>query len=199
MQHPLPPLPRGALVVISGPSGAGKTTIARAVESHFPTAYFSISATTRQPTPADRPDIDYHFLNNQQFDELVAANAFLEHATFAGNRYGTLREPVLAALDDNRLVILEIDVQGGIAVKAQMPASLGIFILPPSDEALLTRLRARRREPEEAIQRRFAQARHEIVHARDSGAYDHFITNDNLDRAIHETIATINARLAPPA
>lgn len=187
--------PRGVLLIISGPSGAGKTTITRAVERAFPGSLFSVSATTRPRTAADREGVDYHFLSQSAFDELVDKRAFIEHATYAGNRYGTLREPVEAALAEGRLVILEIDVQGAIIVKSEFRDALALFILPPSDGALLQRLRDRKREPEDAIQRRFRIAQQEIATAHTCGVYDRFIINDNLDAAITTAVDAVRARM----
>jgi guanylate kinase len=181
----------GMLLVISGPSGVGKTTITRAIERSIPDAVFSVSATTRPHTPADVEGVDYHFLSPDQFQRRVAAGEFLEHAVYAGNHYGTLRAPVDAQLERGRLVILEIDVQGAKQVKQQMPTAFGIFILPPDEETLLHRLRDRKREDEAIIQKRFAAAREEIAEARRCGAYDAFITNDNLERAIEEALTHV--------
>ena len=176
----------GMLLVISGPSGVGKTTITRAIERTVPDAAFSVSATTRPKTDADVEGVDYTFLTPDRFDELVAQDAFLEHATYAGNRYGTLRTPVEAQLERGRLVILEIDVQGAQIVKQKLPQAFAVFILPPSERELLARLRARKRESEEIIQKRFEIARREIEQATSCGAYDAFIINDDLERAIEE-------------
>ena len=188
--------PRGLLLIISGPSGAGKTTITRAVERMFPDAHFSISATTRTKTAADRDGVDYRFITDEEFDDLEAKREFIETATYAGNRYGTPRAPVEAALADGRISILEIDVQGAIIVKNEFADALALFILPPSDAELLQRLRDRRREPEGAIQRRYRIAQQEIATAHTCGVYDHFIINDNLDRAIAEAIKHVKERLA---
>jgi guanylate kinase len=181
----------GLLLVISGPSGVGKTTITRAVERSIPDAVFSISATTRPKTEADVDGVDYHFMTGEQFTDRIAGDEFLEHAVYAGNCYGTLRAPVDAQLERGRLVVLEIDVQGAEQVKSKMPDSFGLFILPPSEEELLERLRARKREEEDVIQRRFAAAREEIARAKNNGAYDAFIVNDDLERAIGEALELI--------
>ncbi len=155
----------GLLLIISGPSGVGKTTITRAVERSIPGAVFSVSATTRPRTPADVEGVDYHFVSDAEFDDLVAKDAFLEWANVFGKRYGTLRAWVDEQLARGRLVILEIDVQGAINVKKQLPGAFALFVLPPDEQTLLERLRNRKRESEESIQRRFAEARREIAQA----------------------------------
>jgi guanylate kinase len=195
--------PPGLLLIISGPSGVGKTTITHAIEREFAGrprdggagAVFSVSATTRPKTPADREGVDYHFISDAEFDRLVAEGAFLEWANVFGKRYGTPRKWVEERLAEGRLVILEIDVQGAVNVKRAMPGALGIFVLPPSEEALLERLRARKREDDAAIQRRFAEAKREIAAARASGAYDVFIVNDVLERAVAEAVGVVREAL----
>lgn len=186
----------GMLLVISGPSGVGKTTITRAVERSIPDAVFSVSATTRPRTELDVDGVDYHFMDVGEFDQRVAAGEFLEHAVYAGNRYGTLIGPVNAQLARGRLVILEIDVQGAIQVKRKMPGCFAVFILPPSEAELLQRLHARKRESEQTIARRFELARGEIDKARTCGAYDEFVVNDHLDRAIAQTLDLVRTRRA---
>jgi guanylate kinase len=189
----------GLLVIISGPSGVGKTTITRAVERTIPGAVFSVSATTRPRTPADVEGVDYHFVTEEQFVAMIGANEFLEHVHLFGKRYGTPRRWVEEQLARGRLVILEIDVVGAIKVKLQMPGAFGMFILPPSEEELLRRLRSRKRESEEAIQRRFAEAKREIsqsnarvsVAGTDVPVYDAFIVNDTLDHATQQAIAAV--------
>ncbi|MFM9957904.1 MAG: guanylate kinase [Phycisphaerales bacterium] len=183
----------GMLLIISGPSGVGKTTITRAVERSIADAVFSVSATTRPKTDADVEGVDYHFLGEQEFKRREAAGEFLETALYAGNHYGTLRAPVEAQLSRGRLMILEIDVQGAKSVKRQMPPpqSFALFVLPPSEDALLERLRSRKREAEEVIQRRFNLARAEIAEAKGCGAYDAFLVNDDLERSISEALRLV--------
>jgi len=190
----------GLAVIISGPSGVGKTTITRGVERSIPDSVFSVSATTRPRTAADVEGVDYHFISETEFLEMERAGEFLESAQVFGQRYGTPRAWVETQLRRGRLVILEIDVKGARQVKQRMPEALGIFILPPSEEELLERLRARKREPEEAIRRRFAEARREIAEARSSGAYDLFIVNEDLDEAIARAVDAVERarRAAPP-
>jgi guanylate kinase len=184
----------GMLLVISGPSGVGKTTITRAIERSIAGAVFSVSATTRPKSDVDVEGVDYEFLTDKQFDRRVAAGEFLEHAVYAGNKYGTLRGPVEAQLARGRLVILEIDVEGAKQVKAKIPEAFALFILPPSEETLLERLRGRKRESESVIQRRFEIAKREIAEAHTCGAYDAFVVNDDLDHAIGEAMRLVNER-----
>ncbi len=183
--------PDGMLLIISGPSGVGKTSITRGVERSIADSVFSVSATTRPKTEADVEGVDYHFVTDAEFERMRAAGEFLESAEVFGRKYGTPRRWVEEQLARGRLVILEIDVQGARQVKAAMPEAFGLFVLPPGEEALLERLRARKREPEEAIRRRFAEARREIAEARGSGVYDHFLVNDDLARAIREAVETV--------
>lgn len=181
----------GMLLIISGPSGVGKTTITRAVERSLPGSVFSVSATTRPRTSADVDGVDYHFVTDEQFDQMVANDEFLEWASVFGKKYGTPRAWVDEQLRRGRLVILEIDVQGAAQVRQRMPDAFGLFVLPPSEQVLLERLRARRREADDVIQRRFAEAQREIAQARSSGAYDAFLVNDDLDQAIRRAVQVV--------
>lgn len=182
---------QGALIVISGPSGVGKTTIVHRVREELG-AIFSVSATTRPKSDSETDGVDYYFITSQKFEEMVQNNAFLEHAqVFHCHRYGTLKQPVDDALIAGKLMLLDIDVQGGIQVHKNMPQSLRFFVLPPSEEELLHRLTARGRDDSDSIQRRFSEAKREIEQARKSGAYDFFIVNDELDLAVKELVAII--------
>jgi guanylate kinase len=185
----------GMLLIISGPSGVGKTTITRAVERSIPGAVFSVSATTRQRRPTDVEGVDYHFVDDAEFDRMARAGEFLEWVNLFGKKYGTPRRWVDEQLARGRLVILEIDVIGAMKVKREMPEAFGVFVLPPSNETLLDRLRSRKREGEEEIQRRFAEAQREIADARTCRVYDRFIVNDKLDQAIHDAIADVQGEL----
>lgn len=187
------------LVIISGPSGVGKTTITRAVEQRFDDACFSVSTTTRPKTDADTEGVDYHFVDEAAFLEAERQGAFIETAEVFGNRYGTPRAWVEQRLIEGRLVILEIDVQGAIRVKQQMPEAFAMFILPPSDDDLLERLRRRQRDDEATIQRRFAEARREMSQARECGVYDLFIVNAEVDRAVESAVDAVNGERAARA
>ena len=184
----------GLLLIISGPSGVGKTTITHQVERQL-NGIFSVSMTTRPKTEADVEGRDYIFVDEQEFKTRVERGEMLEWAEVFGNYYGTPHRPVQMAMNEKRLVILEIDVAGAEQVKAKMPEALALFVLPPSEEELLNRLRRRNREGEAVIQRRFSKAKTEIDRAKASGAYDHFIVNDTLEHAIEEAVALVSARL----
>ena len=185
----------GLLLIISGPSGVGKTTITRGVERSIGGSVFSVSCTTREKTEADVEGVDYHFVDHAEFQRLIDEDLFLEWADVFGKRYGTRKKWVDEQLARGRLVILEIDVEGAKQVKAKMPEAFGIFILPPSEEELLRRLENRKRESKELIAKRFAEAQHEIREAKSGDVYDEFIINENLDKAIEDAIKLVeNAR-----
>ena len=187
---------RGLLLVISGPSGTGKTTIARAVEGRLD-GTFSVSATTRPQSQIETGGRDYDFLSEPEFQEKVRSGALLEYAQVFGKHwYGTPRRPVETQMAEGRLVILDIDVQGALQVRESMPEALMVFVVPPDDDELLRRLRDRGREGEAAIQRRFAEARKEIDIARTSGAFDATVVNDDLEQAITETCRLVEQRRA---
>ncbi|MBT4768716.1 MAG: guanylate kinase [Phycisphaerae bacterium] len=184
----------GLLLVVSGPSGVGKTTIVHRVRERLG-GQFSVSATTRPKSLAEVNGEDYLFVSPSEFERLKSNDAFLEHAeVFGRHAYGTPREPVENALRDGDLILLDIDVQGAIQIREHMPSAYMIFILPPSDEELRHRLETRGREDEEAIDRRFAEARREIDLATSRTLYDAFIVNDNLDRAVDEACRLVSER-----
>lgn len=186
----------GLLFVLSGPSGSGKTTIARAVEKRLD-ATFSVSATTRPRSDGEQAGRDYEFMTDEAFQQLVDSGAFLEHAQVYGrHRYGTLREPVEQQLAEGRVVILDIDVQGAVQVRASMPDAMLVFVLPPNDEVLERRLRGRGRDDEPSIQRRLAEARREVDIGVNSGVYDARIVNDDLDRAVEQACELARQRCA---
>ncbi len=184
-------MPRpGMLLVLSAPSGAGKTTLARRLVASEPEARFSVSATTRPPRGRERDGIAYHFLTPARFDELVARGAFAEWAEVHGHRYGTLQATVEEALAAGRVAVFDIDVQGGEAIRARWPGrAVSVFLLPPSLAELERRLRGRSTDSQEEIARRLAAARAEI--ARGASAYDYLVVNDDLDRALAQVRAVL--------
>ena len=185
----------GLLLVISGPSGVGKTSIVRRLIEACG-GMFSVSATTRPKTALETDGEDYFFLDEATFQQWIKDDRFLEYAqVFGGSWYGTPRAMVEETLAAGQIVVLDVDVQGAIQVRERMPDALGIFILPPSEDELLDRLRRRGREDEAAIERRFAEARHEMEVARSCGAYDAFVVNDSLDAAASEAIAILRSTL----
>ncbi len=179
-------IPRGRLIAISGPSGAGKTSICNALLAELPNAVWSVSATTRAPRPGDTIGSSYEFLSRDEFAQREAAGEFLETAEYVGHRYGTPRKPVEEALREGNNIVLEIDVQGGVQVAAKMPESVRIFVLPPNLESLRARLEGRKSEAEEQLRDRLAHADGEIATARDSGCYDYFVVNDVLEQTVRQ-------------
>jgi len=170
------------VLVITGPSGVGKGTLIQALCRHFPELRLSVSATTRHPRSGERDGIDYHFLTPEEFERRIRAGEFLEHAEYAGNRYGTLRSEVEDAPDG---VVLEIEVQGARQVREAMPEAVQVFIAPPSPEVLRERLLRRGTDSPEGIARRLEQAERELE-AKDE--FQHVIENDDVDRAAAELI-----------
>lgn len=179
----------GRLFVVSGPSGSGKSTLVRrAVERPEARAFLSISATTRPRRPGERDGVDYAFLTREQFEAERDADRFLEWAEVHGNLYGTPCDPVEKHLRRGENVLLEIDVQGAALIRERVPAAVLIFVSAPSMEILESRLRGRATDDEAVIQRRLANARAELQQA---SMYSKTITNDNLDRAVEELVATL--------
>lgn len=174
------------LVVVSGPSGVGKGTLVNQVIEAHPEVVRSVSATTRPPRPGEIDGIDYHFVDDETFTGLVASGAFLEWARVHGARYGTLESKVDEALAEGHPVILEIDVQGALAVRERRGDALLVFIEPPSMEELERRLRGRGTETAEQIAKRLAAAEGELVKAP---LYDARILNDDAGRAAAELAA----------
>jgi guanylate kinase len=189
-----PEATNGLLVVLSGPSGVGKTSIAHGLLQRF-AGVFSVSATTRPCGPGEVDGRDYHFVDEARFQSMIDAGAFLEHAqVFGRSWYGTPREPVEAAMKLGQIAVLDIDVQGAEQVRRARPDMLGIFVLPPSPEDLLARLRRRAREDEATILRRFAQSQQEIARAKSSHTYDSFVVNDDLAACVERVCETVAAR-----
>jgi guanylate kinase len=180
----------GRLVVITGPSGVGKSSITREVLRRTGVAW-SVSATTRPPRLGEVDGREYHFVTKERFGEMIAQGELLEYADVFGNFYGTPVEPARKVLASGKTMILEIDVQGGIQVYQKLPGEVFILILPPSMEELKRRLSGRGTEPPEVVERRFAKAQQEILAAEACGAYTYRIVNDDLERATQQVIAII--------
>ncbi|MEO8552602.1 MAG: guanylate kinase [Kofleriaceae bacterium] len=173
---------RGVLVIVSSPSGAGKTTLTRRLIQEFgPRLEFSVSYTTRPIRPGEREGVDYHFVTPDEFKAMAQRREFAEHAFVFGNRYGTAQAPVDAALAAGRDVIFDVDWQGGRDLSDHWPRdSLKIFILPPDMTTLENRLRSRATDSPEVIERRIRKAKDELGHYSE---YQHLIVNDELERA----------------
>ena len=176
------PVTRGVLVIVSSPSGAGKTTLTRRLLAEFPTQLeFSVSYTTRPMRPGEIDGRDYWFVTPEVFQGMVERHEFAEYAFVHQNRYGTARAPIDTALGSGRDVIFDVDWQGGKSLSAQWPRdSLKIFILPPDVDALKARLRQRATDAPEVIERRVGKALEELEHFPE---YEHLIVNDDLERA----------------
>ncbi len=177
----------GRLIVISGPSGVGKSSVARRVLQRSE-AVGSISTTTREPRTGERHGLDYYFVKRETFERMVAEDELLEWAEVFDNYYGTPAGPVGEALAAGRTVLLEIDVQGGLQVAGRCPDATLILITAPSAAELQRRLTGRGTDLPEVIAKRLAKAQKEIQTARDSGAYTHEVVNDILDDAVAEVL-----------
>jgi guanylate kinase len=185
----------GQLLVLSAPSGAGKTTLARRFVDVTPGACFSISATTRAPRGAERDGVDYHFLSPGRFGEQVAAGAFAEWAEVHGQRYGTLLSTVDDALRRGTVTVFDIDVQGGSQILDRWPRdAVAVLVIPPSPAELERRLRGRSTESDEAIRSRLAAARAEV--ARAALRYEYVLVNDQLEDAVVRLLAISRAARA---
>jgi guanylate kinase len=179
---------RGLLVVISGPSGVGKDTVIRRLLELDRNLVYSVSGTTRKPRPGEKPDQNYTFLTREEFERLAAEGAFLEHASYNGNLYGTFRERVEKASAEGRDMVLKIDVQGAEQVRRLMPDAIFIFVVAPSEEALRERQEKRGSESPQDLESRREIAEREMRRAAD---YDHVVTNDDVDRAAGEIVEVI--------
>jgi guanylate kinase len=182
---------KGAILVLSGPSGAGKSTIINAASDEIGEYYFSISTTTRNPRVGEKDGVDYFFVSFESFEEDIKAGNFLEYAEVHGNYYGTSLKPVRVALEEGKLVIFDIDVQGHRLVRAKMnDLTTSAFITPPTLEALEERLRARCTDDESVILKRLENATSEI---RAVGEYDFTIINDTVEKAAKQFVIVAKA------
>lgn len=180
---------RGNLFIISAPSGAGKTTLARGLNEALPNTAFSISHTTRPQRRNETHGVDYYFVSEQEFRDMVERGEFLEYARVFGNWYGTSKAAVRELMEQGKTVLLDIDWQGARKVRRAMPDCGSIFILPPSTEELENRLRNRGQDSEAVIQQRMELARDEMRHAEE---YDFEIVNDDFERALQELCAIVS-------
>ncbi len=176
---------RGAIVVVSGPSGVGKSTICRRLCALLP-AEFSVSFTTRPQRPGEEDGRDYRFVSAEAFDRMLRADGLLESAMVYGHQYGTPVAPVKAALTENRVIVLEIDINGCVQVRRRFPKTLTFFILPPTPEEQRRRIIDRQTDPEQEIARRLTKADGEVRFAQETGCYDRFLINDDLDATVRE-------------
>ena len=183
----VPPSNTGLLIVLVGPSGVGKSTIARQLAARTNISY-TVSATTRPKKPGDELGKTYDHINREEFFRRLDADAFLEYAQVHGEYYGTPKHPAIDALAAGRDILLEIDVQGALQVRFQYPQALLIFVLPPDEETLLQRLTSRARDSAEDIAKRFREARREIQMAKGSHAFDYMVINDTLERVVEEIV-----------
>jgi guanylate kinase len=180
-------------IILSSPSGGGKTTIARILLERRPDVGYSVSCTTRAPRPGEVEGRDYHFLAVAEFEAAREAGEFAEWAVVHGNLYGTLRREVRRVLDGGQHVIMDIDVQGALQFATAFPQSVLIFVLPPSGKVLLERLRARKSESRESLIRRMQGALEEL---RAVGRYHYVVVNDELERAVEQASAIVDAESA---
>jgi guanylate kinase len=181
-------IPRHRLTVVSGPSGVGKSSVVGELRKLEPDIYFSVSVTTRKPRPGEIDGAHYHFVDRVEFDAMVADGRLLEWAEFAGNRYGTPREPVEKALADGRPAILEIELQGARQVRKAMPEARLVMLMPPSWEELVGRLTGRGTESEAAVQTRLAEAERELAAA---GEFDERLVNADVREAAEHLLSLI--------
>lgn len=180
----------GTLIVLSAPSGTGKTTLVQRLRALFPDLAVSISTTTRQPRRGEQDGVHYHFVSEPEFRRLVDAGDFLEHALVHGHHYGTRRQPVEQELARGRDVLLEIDVEGARQVRRSHPEARLIFILPPSKAELAARLARRGLDAQDVVDRRLANAAKEIAAA---GEYDHVVINVDLHEALEQLACIVRS------
>jgi guanylate kinase len=179
--------------VITGPSGVGKGTLIRSLLQQVPELELSVSATTRPPRPGEVDGVDYHFLSEAGFDERLRAGDFVEHATYSGHRYGTLRSELEARVGEGVPVVLEIELQGARQVRDAMPEAVQVFIAPPSLDALKARLVGRGTNSSRDMDARLRAAREELA-AREE--FPHVVVNDRLEQAVGELVSIVRSNLA---
>ncbi|MGI5933177.1 MAG: guanylate kinase [Lawsonibacter sp.] len=181
---------RGQLIVLSGPSGVGKSTVIAELFSQRSNIYFSVSYTTRQPRVGEQDGVNYNFVSREEFERMIADDELLEYAEYVDNYYGTSMKLIQEKLDAGIDVLLDIEVQGAAKVRARCPDALFIFIIPPSFEELSRRLHRRNTDSEDVIAGRLAKARQEF---REIPKYDYLVINDKVANAVHEIEAILTA------
>lgn len=181
---------RGLLIVLSGPSGAGKGTICSRLRAEMPNLTYSVSMTTRQPRVGEVEGVNYFFRDKEEFEGLLKEDAFLEYAKVYDNYYGTPKKHVMDLLDQGKSVLLEIDIQGAMQVKERYSDAIFIYIVPPSLTELSARLRGRATDSEEVIDKRLSLACSELALAH---RYDYIVVNDDLDEATEKTASILRA------
>ncbi|MDH6708617.1 MULTISPECIES: guanylate kinase [unclassified Kitasatospora] len=179
---------RPRLTVLSGPSGVGKSTVVAHMRKQHPEVWLSVSATTRHPRPGEQNGVQYHFVDNDEFDKLIANGELLEWAVFAGNRYGTPRSAVLEKLDRGEPVLLEIDLQGARQVRESMPEAQLVFLAPPSWDELVRRLTGRGTEPQDVIEKRLEAAKVELAAETE---FDTTLVNTSVEQVAAELLALL--------
>ncbi len=181
---------KGLLLVISGPSGAGKGTVCKAYLDKHPECALSVSATTRAPRPGEVEGENYYFMSQEDFRAKIKSDGFLEHAVFCDNYYGTPKDAVMEMIESGRDVILEIEVQGAMQVRSHYPEAVLIFVSPPSVEELEARLRGRGTEAEDVILARLARSKEEL---RFTEKYNYILINDTIESAVNRLESIIVA------
>ena len=181
---------RGELIVVSGPSGVGKSTVISELLSHRPDIHFSVSFTTRAPRVGEENGVSYNFVDRSEFERMISAGELLEHAEYVGNYYGTSMKVIREKLDQGIDVLLDIEVQGAAKVRQRCPEAVLIFIIPPSLEELSRRLHKRQTDSEDVIEGRLAKAREEY---REIPHYDYLVVNDSVPQAAAEILAILTA------
>jgi guanylate kinase len=169
--------------VITGPSGVGKGTLIRSLRERIPQLELSVSATTREPRPGEEHGVDYWFLSDEEFDRRLADGDFVEHATYSGRRYGTLRSELERRIEEGAPIVLEIEVQGARQVRAALPAAVQVFIAPPSLDALRARLVGRGTDDAEQVEKRLRTAEEELAAQSE---FSRVVVNDRLEEAVDE-------------
>lgn len=182
--------PQGVLLVVSGPSGAGKGTICQLLREKLPDLGYSVSVTTRQPRVGEVDGVNYFFKTVEQVKEMIAADELLEYAEVYGNYYGTPRQYVMDLLNAGKDVLLEIDIQGALQIKQRFPEGVFVFIVPPSLDELSARIYKRGTDSENVIKRRMASAASELTYAAE---YDYIIVNDIVEKAANKILTIMDA------